>query len=62
RHYSIKFVPPNNDMIGTRWVHKAIADERFKARLVFQDWAQNHGFDCEHTFAPVCRLGRKITL
>ena len=49
-------VPPNNNIIGTRWVYKVKADGRFKARLVVQGWSQRHGFDCGSTFAPVCRL------
>ena len=49
-------VPPNNNIIGTRWVFKVKADGRMKARLVVQGWAQRHGFDCGSTFAPVCRL------
>ncbi|CAM9204341.1 unnamed protein product [Sphacelaria rigidula] len=49
-------VPPNNNIIGTRWVFKVKADGRFKTRLVVQEWAQRHGLDCGSTFAPVCRL------
>ena len=49
-------VPPNNNIIGTRWVYKVKADGRMKARLVEQGWSQRHGFDNESTFAPMRRL------
>ncbi|CAN0079991.1 unnamed protein product [Sphacelaria rigidula] len=56
RYYSSSLVTPNNNIIGTRWVYKVKADERFKARLVLRGWTQKHGFDCRSAFAPVCRL------
>ena len=31
-------VPPNTNIIDTRWVYKVKADGRFKARLVVQGW------------------------
>ncbi|CAN0021391.1 unnamed protein product [Sphacelaria rigidula] len=54
-------VPPNNNIIGTRWVFKVKADGHFKARLVVQGWAQRHGLDCGSTFAP-CLPARKPTI
>ncbi|CAM9388500.1 unnamed protein product [Sphacelaria rigidula] len=55
-------VPPNNNIIRTRWGYKVKSDGRFKARLDVQGWAQKHGFDCGSTFAPVCRLESQIIL
>ena len=49
-------VPPGCSIIGTRWVFRVKTDGRFKARLVVQGWAQQHGLDCFTTFAPVCRI------
>ena len=48
-------VPPGCSIIGTRGVFGVKTDGRFKARLVVQGWAQQHGLDCFTTFAPVCR-------
>ncbi|CAN0049810.1 unnamed protein product, partial [Sphacelaria rigidula] len=56
-------VPPNNNIVGTHWVYKVKADDRFKTRLFVQGWAQKHGFDCGSTSAPVCRLeGQRVLL
>ena len=55
-------VPPGSSVIGTRWVFRVKADGRFKARLVVQGWAQQHGIDCFTTFAPVCRLSSQRLL
>ena len=49
-------VPPGCSVIGTRWVFRVKTDGRFKARLVVQGWAQQHGLDCSTTFAPVCHI------
>ena len=49
-------VPLGCSIIGTRWVFRVKTDERFKARLVVQDWAQQHGPDCFTTFAPIFRI------
>ena len=46
-------VPPGCSIIGTRWVFRVKTDGRFKATLVVQGWAQQHGLDCFTTFAPV---------
>ena len=49
-------VPAGHSVIGTRWVYRVKTDGRFKARVVVQGWAQQHGIDCFTTFAPVCRI------
>ncbi|CAB1104474.1 unnamed protein product [Ectocarpus sp. CCAP 1310/34] len=49
-------------IIGTRWVYRVKTDGRFKARVVVQGWAQQHGVDCLTTFVPVCRIGSQRLL
>lgn len=55
-------VSPSHCIIGTRWVFNVKADGRFKAHLVVQGWAQQHGIDCGSTFAPVCRLNLRRSI
>ena len=49
-------VPPEQKVIGSKWVYKVKADNTPKARLVAKRWNQVPGRDCGGTFAPVCRL------
>ena len=49
-------VPEGKNVIGSKWVFKLKADNKFKARIVAQGWNQVHGRDCYGTYAPVCRL------
>ena len=49
-------VPAGQKVVGSRWVKKIKADDRFKSRLVVLGWAHVPGIDCGGTFAPVCRL------
>ena len=49
-------VPEGQNVIGSKWVFKRKADNKFKARIVAQGWNQVHGRDCYGTYAPVCRL------
>eukprot|EP00752_Nemacystus_decipiens_P017171 g15384.t1 len=55
-------VPAGCSIIGTRWVYRIKTDGRYKARVVVQGWAQQHGIDCFTTFAPVCRIGSQRLL
>lgn len=55
-------VPAGYSVIGTRWVYRVKTDGRFKARVVVQGWAQQHGIDCFTTFAPVCRISSQRLL
>ena len=38
-------VPPGCSIVGTLWVFRVKTDGRFKARLVVQGWAQQHGLN-----------------
>eukprot|EP00903_Cladosiphon_okamuranus_P014961 g13848.t2 len=58
----ISSVPAGCSIIGTRWVYRVKTDGRFKARVVVQGWAQQHGIDCFTTFAPFCRIGSQRLL
>ena len=58
----VSSVPAGSSIIGTRWVFRVKTDGRFKARVVVQGWAQQHGIDCFTTFAPVCRIGSQRLL
>ena len=50
-------VPPGCSIIGTHfWSNQRKTDGRFKARLVEEGWAQQHGLDCLAIFGPVCRI------
>ena len=49
-------VPEGQNVIGSKWVFKPKADNKFKATIVAQGWNQVHGRDCYGTYAPVCRL------
>ena len=49
-------VPPGQKVIGTKWIFKVKANQRYKARLVAQGWNQVPGQNCGSTFTPVCRL------
>ena len=53
--------PPNQSVIGTRWVFRNKMNEndiivRYKARLVAKCFNQEEGIDYEETFASVARL------
>ncbi|CAB1109566.1 unnamed protein product [Ectocarpus sp. CCAP 1310/34] len=58
----VSSVPAGCSVIGTRWVYRVKTDGRFKARVVVQGWAQQHGIDCFTTFAPVCKIGSQRLL
>eukprot|EP00903_Cladosiphon_okamuranus_P017943 g16510.t1 len=58
----ISSVPAGCSIIGTPGVYRVKTDGRFKARVVVQGWAQQHGIDCFTTFAPVCRTGSQRLL
>ena len=47
---------------SSRWVYRVKTDGRFKARIVVQGWAHQHGIDCFTTFAPVCRISSQRML
>ncbi|KAL3498698.1 hypothetical protein ACH5RR_041430 [Cinchona calisaya] len=54
-------LPPEKSAVGCKWVYKIKTHsdgtiERYKARLVAKDFAQEHGIDYEETFAPAARL------
>ena len=44
------YVPAGQKMVGSRWVNKIKADDRFKSRLVVLGWAQVPGIDCGDIF------------
>ena len=59
--WEIVKLPPNKKIVGCRWIftikHKADGSiERYKARLVAQDFTQTYGIDYDETFAPVVKL------
>ena len=45
-------VPEGQNVIGSTWVFKLKADNKFKARIVAQGWNQVHGRDCYGTSRP----------
>ena len=50
-------LPPGKNAIGCKWVFKTKINadgsvNKYKARLVAQGYAQQHGIDYEETFAP----------
>ena len=49
-------VPPEQKVIGSKWIYKVNADNTHRARLVAKGWNQVPGRDCGGTFAPVCTL------
>ena len=60
-------LPKGRKAIGSKWVYKVKtrADgsiERYKARLVAQDFWQKYGDDYDETFCPVVRLESLRTL
>jgi Reverse transcriptase (RNA-dependent DNA polymerase) len=53
--------PLDRKALGSRWVLTVKRDaqgnvERFKARLVVQEFGQEFGFDCDETYAAVIRI------
>ena len=53
-------LPPGKNAIGSKWVFKTKMNadgsvNKYKARLVAQGYAQQHGIDYEETFAPVVK-------
>ena len=53
-------LPPGKNAIGCKWVFKTKINadgsvNKYKARLVAQGYAQQHGIDYEETFAPVLK-------
>ena len=55
-------VPAGYSVIGTNLVYRVKTEGRFKARVVVQGWAQQHGIDCSTTFAPVCPISSQLML
>ncbi|CAB1109818.1 unnamed protein product [Ectocarpus sp. CCAP 1310/34] len=53
----ITSVPKHEKVLGTRFVFKQKADERFKVRLVVQGHVQESGIDDGRRYARVCRIG-----
>ena len=49
-------VPPEQKVVGTKWVLKVKADHTLKGRVVVRGWGQVPGIDCCCTYAPVCRI------
>ena len=49
-------VPPEQKVVGTKWVFKVKADHTLKGRVVVQGWGQVPGIDFGCTYAPVCRI------
>ena len=58
----ITSVPKEKKIVGSRFVFKQMADNRFKARLVVQGYVQEPGIDFGKSFAPVLRLGSQRVL
>ena len=46
-------VPPEHEMIGTKWAFKVKANHTLKGRVVVQGWGQVSGIDCGCTYLPV---------
>ena len=56
--WEIPSLPPNRKPVGSRWVYKVKQNatgqiNRFKARLVAQEFSQQPGIDFEEVYAPV---------
>ena len=49
-------VPPEQKVVGTKWVFKVKADHTLKGRVVVQSWGQAPEIDCGCTYASVCRI------
>ena len=49
-------VPPEQKVVGTKWVFKVKADHTLKGRVVVQGGGQVPEIDCGCTHAPVCRI------
>jgi len=59
--WEIVKLPSNKRVVGCRWVfivkHNADGSvERYKTRLVAQEFTQTYEIDYEETFAPVAKL------
>ena len=60
-------LPKNKKIIGCKWVFTVKYNldgsvDRYKARLVAQDYSQTYGIDYEETFAPVVKLNSSRVL
>ena len=49
-------VPPEHEVVGTKWVFKVKADHTLKGRVVVQGWGQVSEIDYGCTYLPVCRI------
>lgn len=59
--YCIVSLPMEKTPIGCRWVYKIKYNhdgtiDRYKARLVGNEYNQQHGIDYDETFSPVTKL------